>query len=123
MKEIKKDRRNIGVNFISNKEAAIRIWCPSAKKVELSIIDGKSFKLDKADKGYWEITTGKIKPADRYIFKIDDKEYPDITSLSQPDGVHNPSEAIDLSAFQWSDQNWQNHPLEEYIIYELHTGT
>ena len=123
MKEIKKDRRNIGVNFISDKEAAIRIWSPLTKKIELSIIGGKSFKLDKADKGYWEITTGKIKPADRYVFKIDDKEYPDITSLSQPDGVHEASEAIDLSAFLWSDQNWQNHPLEEYIIYELHTGT
>ena len=123
MKEIKKDRRNIGINFISDKQAAIRIWSPLSEKVEFSIIDGKSLKLDKAEKGYWELTTGKINPGDRYIFKIDDKEYPDITSLSQPDGVHESSEAIDLSAFQWSDQNWQNHPLEEYIIYELHTGT
>ena len=51
------------------------------------------------------------------------QEFPDPTSLSQPEGVHGPSQAIDLREFEWSDDNWKNIPLEEYILYELHTGT
>ncbi len=28
-----------------------------------------------------------------------------------------------LVAFSWTDTNWKNIPLKEYITYELHTGT
>ncbi|GAB3255680.1 malto-oligosyltrehalose trehalohydrolase [Larkinella harenae] len=48
---------------------------------------------------------------------------PDPASLAQPEGVHGPSEAIDTTSFEWHDQNWANYDLEEYILYELHTGT
>src|SRR5947209_18088422 len=99
MKEIQKDRRNIGVNFINGKQTTVRIWSPLAKKVELSIIEGKTLKLDKGEYGYWGLTTDKMSEGECYIFKIDGKEYPDITSLSQPDGVHKSSEAVDLTAF------------------------
>jgi maltooligosyltrehalose trehalohydrolase len=43
--------------------------------------------------------------------------------LSQPKGVHGPSEAIALSEFAWHDQKWVNPLLKNYILYELHTGT
>ena len=48
---------------------------------------------------------------------------PDPTSLAQPGGVHGPSQALCLSSFAWSANDWNNIPLEDYIIYELHTGT
>jgi maltooligosyltrehalose trehalohydrolase len=51
-----------------------------------------------------------------------DKILPDPASLSQPEGVHGPSEALDPNAFEWTDQNW-NGLNEENIFYELHTGT
>jgi maltooligosyltrehalose trehalohydrolase len=37
--------------------------------------------------------------------------------------VHEPSEAIDLNDFEWTDNDWKNIPLNEMIQYELHTGT
>src|SRR5690606_3439547 len=44
-------------------------------------------------------------------------------SLSQPEGVHGCSMAIDTGNFNWNDEAWKNHALKDYIIYELHTGT
>ena len=59
-----------------------------------------------------------------YEFLVDgDKEYPDPASLSQPGGVHGASKAIDVTEFPWTDRDWKNIPLENYILYELHTGT
>ena len=45
-----------------------------------------------------------------------------------PQLLPNPKEYMALSQaitpeFNWQDENWENIPLEEYIIYELHTGT
>jgi len=36
--------------------------------------------------------------------------------------VHKASEVIDRS-FNWTDNNWKGLPMEDLIIYELHTGT
>jgi maltooligosyltrehalose trehalohydrolase len=57
------------------------------------------------------------------LFSCDAGDLPDPCSLSQPDGVHGPSRALDLKDFSWTDEHWKNHPLEAYILYELHTGT
>ena len=51
------------------------------------------------------------------------KVIPDPASLSQPEGVHEASEVINLNDFDWTDDNWKNIPLKEMIQYELHTGT
>jgi maltooligosyltrehalose trehalohydrolase len=49
-------------------------------------------------------------------------EFPDPASRYQPEGVHGPSEVVD-PRFDWHDENWSGIPLEDYIIYEIHTGT
>lgn len=65
-----------------------------------------------------------MKPGDLYWFNVNGKKLPDPASLSQPEGVHGPSKAIDLLHYVTpDDNNWINHPLNEYLIYELHTGT
>lgn len=74
--------------------------------------------------GYWRLLTDQLKPGDLYTFILDgQKEFPDPVSLSQPQGVFGPSEAVDINCFHWDDQDWQNPALDEYLIYELHTGT
>jgi maltooligosyltrehalose trehalohydrolase len=63
-------------------------------------------------------------PGQTYSLVIDDaKERPDPVSRSQPQGVHGPSEIIDPESFVWSDQDWKGIDLDQFIIYELHTGT
>ncbi|MDB5251150.1 MAG: malto-oligosyltrehalose trehalohydrolase, partial [Flaviaesturariibacter sp.] len=76
------------------------------------------------DRGYWALETKTLTPGSRYRFSIDGNDpLPDPASLAQPGGVHGASQAVDLSAFQWSDGSWRNHALQNYILYELHTGT
>ncbi|MFN6944306.1 MAG: malto-oligosyltrehalose trehalohydrolase, partial [Cytophagaceae bacterium] len=117
-------KRGIGVNF-ANEEAKIIVWAPYADKVELSLREKtQKICLNKADYGYWEGTSKDVTPGTHYKFLLNgEKERPDPASFSQPNGVHNYSKAIDLKDFKWTDQNWRNLPLEDYIFYELHTGT
>ena len=76
------------------------------------------------DGTYWHTTTDKVQPGDAYKFILNNTiERPDPASLAQPDGVHGPSQVIDTNAFNWSDAAWQNIPLDDYLMYELHTGT
>jgi maltooligosyltrehalose trehalohydrolase len=123
MKGIDVNKRTNGVNFNEHNEAEIVVWSPTAEQVAF-VSDHAQIDLDKEDFGYWFLRTNKVRPGTQYKFLLNNKEqYPDPASLSQPNGVHERSEAIDLKKFQWTDQQWNNLPLEGYIIYELHTGT
>lgn len=105
--------------------ATANVWAPLAKDVEIEV-EGKVERLPlvKGDFGYWHLTKDKIAEGTRYKISIDGNQpLPDPASLSQPDGVHGASQAINLNGFVWNEKAWNNHPLKEYIIYELHTGT
>src|SRR3982750_1736899 len=107
MKGIDVMNRSIGVSFNEKKEAEIIVWSPEAKSVEISF-DNKKLPLKKTDEGYWEVLSTDIRPGTLYKFVIDGRnEFPDPASLSQPDGVHGCSEAIDLKEFIWTDETWQ----------------
>src|SRR6476619_4856501 len=122
MKGIDVNKRSIGVNFTKNNEAEILVWSPTAEQIVV-VAGNDQIQLNREDFGYWRITTSKVKPGSQYKILLNNKDqYPDPASLSQPNGVHERSEAIDLKKFQWTDEQWDNIPLEDYIIYELHTG-
>ncbi|MDB5249511.1 MAG: malto-oligosyltrehalose trehalohydrolase [Segetibacter sp.] len=125
MNQTQVKKRSIGINFNTDGKAEVAIWAPLAEKVAISLPENKrSVQLVKDEFGYWKTVTDQIKKNDLYKIALEgDNEFPDPTSLSQPQGVHGPSKAIDLNEFQWSDDNWNNIPLEEYLLYELHTGT
>ena len=117
--------RSIGVHFNQAGIAEAVVWAPEKKLVELITQDGrKSFALKKGHFGYWKLSDISIRPGDLYKIRIDGKdEFPDPASLFQPEGVHGPSQAVDLQQFSWDEHDWKNMPLQDYIIYELHTGT
>ena len=80
--------------------------------------------MDKDERGYHHATLGNLATGDRYLYRLDGlRERPDPASRFQPDGVHGPSQLVDLGAFQWSDSNWKGRPLGTSIFYELHVGT
>jgi maltooligosyltrehalose trehalohydrolase len=124
MKTIDVTKRAIGVNFNEQNEAEILVWSSTAEHVAI-VFDEEKIRLNKEELGYWCIKTEKIKPGTQYKLLLNDKDqYPDPASLSQPNGVHERSEAVDLKKFIWSDeQKRDNVALEDYLIYELHTGT
>jgi maltooligosyltrehalose trehalohydrolase len=117
------NERAIGVNFTANGDAEVLLWAPKATRVSLKINNEKEFQLAFKGCGHWSLTTSELKRGNLYSFNVDGEELPDPASLSQPLGVHGPSQAIDLNEFEWTDQSWKNPSLEEYIIYELHVGT
>ncbi|GLU52104.1 malto-oligosyltrehalose trehalohydrolase [Dyadobacter frigoris] len=117
--------RTLGVNFNNNGSASIVLWAPEAGHVEILIVSRNiKIPLISEEYGYWILKTDILSPGEQYQFILNgEKQLPDPASLSQPEGVYGPSKAIDLKAFAWTDTNWKNIPLKEYITYELHTGT
>jgi len=115
-------KRTLGVN-LNNGKANIIVWAPEAKKVGIHFYNSnKKIDLQLRERGYWHGTT-LMMGSEIYKFIVDGEELPDAASLSQPEGVHGPSAIIDLNLFKWTDQEWVNPALDNYIIYELHTGT
>ncbi len=125
MKQIDVSKRSLGVHFNTQGQATARVWAPLAEKVALSLTStGTSLAMQKEELGYWTLTTDQLKPGDGYMIELNgDTKRPDPASLAQHEGVHGPSKAIDTKTFTWTDEQWNNLALKDYIIYELHTGT
>ena len=116
----------IGVHKNELNEFRFRVWAPEAQNVSLYITSPaeKKIKMFPEAFGYWKAEPEGIKKGDRYYYILDGKKKrPDPASQSQPEGVHGPSEVLDLDRFSWEDPNWQGLKPEQMIIYELHTGT
>ncbi len=83
------------------------------------------------DAGYFRATVDNVPEDCLYTFGLVAKETehpkiterPDPASRFQPEGVHGPSQLVDLDDFSWTDQNWKPGPFERSIFYELHVGT
>jgi maltooligosyltrehalose trehalohydrolase len=117
------ETRTLGLNFTSADSADVLIWAPYAGSVSINIHNGSIIPLEKKEIGYWKSEGVDIRAGEKYKITIDDKTFPDPASLFQPDGVHSFSQAVNLRSFKWSDNDWQGVLPEDFIIYELHTGT
>lgn len=119
---VKIHKRNIGINVRDGK-ADIAIWAPLAKQVDV-VLANKKLKLEKSERGYWTASSEDISEGTKYKVSVDGADpLPEPASLLQPDGVHGSCSAFDLQKYKWTDTEWKNVPLADYIIYELHTGT
>jgi maltooligosyltrehalose trehalohydrolase len=78
--------------------------------------------MKKDESGYWKTNVANLPAGSRYKFVVEDQEFPDPASISQPAGVHESSQVADRN-FQWTDMSWQGIALQDMIIYELHVGT
>ncbi len=125
MEKIDVEKRQIGINFNENGQAEIVLWAPKVGLVEIYYADkNQSEPLFGGEQGLWTLTSDTLDPGDLYFFKLDGKvQFPDPASLSQPDGVHGASQAINIKDFSWTDEKWKNIGLKDYIFYELHVGT
>ena len=109
-------------------ETHFRVWAPDARSVEVRIEPRagrpRRVALAPARDGMHEADVTGVGAGDRYAFFLDGQgPLPDPASRFQPEGVHGPSEAVDPSAFAWSDAGWRGVRLEDLVLYELHVGT
>ncbi|WP_066462272.1 malto-oligosyltrehalose trehalohydrolase [Sanguibacter suarezii] len=117
--------------------AAGAVWAPAATTVDLVLVPAGADTFSPADEhlplvpdadrpGWW-VPSAPVPGgwADRrYGFSVDGgPPRPDPRSPRQPAGVHGPSQAVDTSAFAWTDQAWPGRLVEGAVLYELHVGT
>jgi len=105
------------------------LWAPSVDMVMLEIVDGdgqvlRQHALQRDADGFHQARVMDAGPGTLYRFRVrEDLAVPDPASRSNPQGVHGPSEVVDLSGLAWRDRAWQGRPWHEAVVYELHLGT
>jgi malto-oligosyltrehalose trehalohydrolase len=100
-----------------------RLWAPSARRVDLLLLDAEALVMQPLAGGWYEVTSAQADARTRYAYRIDGRlVVPDPASRCNPDGVHGPSLVTDPRAFDWPDADWRGRPWHEAVIYELHVG-
>jgi maltooligosyltrehalose trehalohydrolase len=120
-------RASPGASLNANGVWEFSVWAPNREKVGLHLFDGprdRYIAMTKAEDGYHSVLVDDLRPHSRYLYRLDDsQEYPDPASRFQPNGVHGPSEIVDLTDYHWTDAHWKAPNLENSIFYEVHVGT
>jgi maltooligosyltrehalose trehalohydrolase len=115
---------DLGAN-VTPKGVRFRVWAPRASSLSLRVVgESNDLPMIPEKNGFYTLFVKGLVPGSRYLYLLDG-EYarPDPVSRFQPEGVHGPSEVIDPNNFLWEDPHWKGMPLEEMIVYEIHTGT
>ena len=112
------------------------VWAPDATSVEVVVErpDGDHLvaSLHPAEgvedvtsaEATWSVVLGDVGAGDRYRFRLDEGDLlADPASRLQPDGVHGPSEVVDVSSFAGTDDSWTGIDLADTVLYEMHIGT
>ncbi len=116
---------DIGAAYLGDGKVGFRVWAPFRRSMQIRLAapEERLVAMDREERGYWSIALENVRPGSRYTIVLDEKiERPDPASFSQPEGVHRPSEVIDLR-LAGRERTWGGIALEDYIFYELHVGT
>jgi len=110
---------------VTPKGAQFKVWAPRASSLSLRVVgESNDLPMIPEKNGFYTLFVKGLEPGARYLYVLDGGyERPDPVSRFQPEGVHGPSEVIDPNTFPWEDRDWEGMPLEELIVYEIHTGT
>lgn len=117
-------RSLLGAIPLGDGRCLFRVWAPSASKVEIQLVapEESLVSLVAVDSGYFEGLVENVPAGARYLIQLNNHAgRPDPASRYQPEGVHGPSQVVNLQ-FKWTDQSWHGHALQHYILYELHVG-
>jgi maltooligosyltrehalose trehalohydrolase len=99
-----------------------RVWAPKADSLGVKIA-GREVSMRRESDGYYTLYSPGVRPGARYTYKFrDGRERPDPASLCQPEGVHGPSEVVDLTAIAQRTQK-PKLALQDLVFSELHLGT
>ena len=119
----------LGATVLAGGCCRFLVWAPTVEVVEVRLVAplDHTAELTPAKSGYHCTVVEDVKPGTRYVFRLhytdaEPRERPDPASRFQPEGVHGPSQVVDME-FDWEDADWHGLPLSQYIIYELHVGT
>ncbi|MCO7594917.1 MULTISPECIES: malto-oligosyltrehalose trehalohydrolase [Pseudomonas] len=110
-----------GAHLLDATSARFALWAPDARSVSLQLERQPPIELLPEGDG-WFAAIAPCRAGDRYRYRIDEQlEVPDPASRLQPEGVHGPSQVLDLGSYPWRHP-WQGRPWPEAVIQELHVG-
>jgi maltooligosyltrehalose trehalohydrolase len=116
-------RLSHGATVLAGGGVQFRVWAPAISSLAVQLGPRCHVPMQRDGEDF-EAVIPDAAPGDTYCFVFDDgRTRPDPMSRSQPHGVHEPSQIVDPGPFVWSDQDWKGIALQDYIFYELHTGT
>jgi len=116
----------LGATPIGSSEWSFVLWAPLHEQVRLHLHGATSDyqTMNRSGCGYHSLVVEGLEVGAKYSYELSpSQELPDPASRRQPEGVHGPSEIVDLRHFPWTDAGWKGIPLEETVFYELHVGT
>jgi len=101
-----------------------RVWAPAQERMALRVARADTeLPMREAGDGWFEVETAAIHVDQGYSFVLaDGTVVNDPAARAQFGNVHGPSRLIDPMAYEWRSAAWRGRPLEEVILYELHTG-
>lgn len=112
----------LGATRLGPDRCRFLVWAPKSSSVEVRIVapSPRTARLQPAAEGYFHGILEGVQPGARYLYRLDSgRERPDPVSRSQPEGVHGPSEVVNLD-FPWEDHGWTGLPITDYLLYEIH---
>jgi len=115
----------LGATCLDGRGCRFVVWAPRAHTLDIHIVSpqDRMIAMVKEERGYFHAEVEDLEPGALYRYRLNGTlERPDPASRSQPQGVHGPSEVVDL-AFPWDDAGWGGVALRDYVLYELHVGT
>src|SRR5438270_7833684 len=102
---------------------SFRVWAPRTPSLEVTIKGGPTARLRADGEGYHTGFLEGVQPGARYLYRFPDgRERPDPASLLQPDGVHGPSEVVDLAVIAPRSRG-PGTELQRLGFSEMHLGT
>jgi maltooligosyltrehalose trehalohydrolase len=115
----------LGATLFGDRQCRFEVWAPRAELVEVRLVSPheRIIPSERNALGYHAGVADHLDAGARYFYRLDGRlERPDPASRFQPQDVHGPSEVVDPT-FHWTDKSWKGLPLEEFVLYEIHTGT
>jgi maltooligosyltrehalose trehalohydrolase len=115
----------LGATCLPDGSCEFLVWAPRGSEVQAHVVAPREQRaaLEPQGRGYYRGRLSQVGPGARYFYSLGaGKDRPDPASRLQPQGVHGPSEAV-ATDFAWQDAGWRGPSLEQYILYEVHTGT